>query len=124
LPQSGAEGIAEFNELYTIYQNLKLRDQQWLEVQQFGKSDIQIQPLTKRQYDKLLGFYGKCKADFAAKQTKETVKAAVPKSVPIKPTVKVEATGDGTPTPTAKKVDAAFLKKISEMDKDEIAKLL
>lgn len=80
----------------------------------------QMVPFIPDELAALTDFYEKCRADYAGKQQKEQVKAQVPKSAPIKPTVQVEKTASGEPAP-AKKLD---MKKIREMDIDQIAKLL
>jgi hypothetical protein len=116
LPQKGPEGIAQFQKLYPVYQKIQER----LAWEQNPDPRVKVAPFTAAEVNAITAFYADAKKDYYAKQTKETVKAAVPKSVPIKPTVKVESTGDNTPAP-AKKID---LKKVREMDLDEIAKML
>jgi hypothetical protein len=120
LPQKGKEGVKEFNEMYGIYQKVQQREQYWADMQRFGQSTQRVQPFTRAEVEKLTKFYNDCKAEYGAKQQKEQVKQQVPKNIPIKPTVKVEAPGDNGPAP-AKKVD---FKKFQSMDLDEIAKLL
>jgi hypothetical protein len=77
-------------------------------------------PFIPAEIDALNDFYGVCRELYASQQQKEKVKVQVPKSVPIKPTVKVEGTTNTDPTPP-KKID---FKKIRDMDIDEVAKLL
>lgn len=120
LPQKGKEGIAEFQEMYGIYQKVQQREQYWADMQRFGQSTQRVQPFTRQEVEKLTKFYNSCKAEYQNKQTKEQVKAQVPKSVPIKPTVKVESTTGDEPAPK-QKVD---FKKLQSMDIDDIAKLL
>lgn len=115
LPQQGKEGVYEFNRLYPIYQKIIARDQYLA-----GDRTIEIEPFTANEINQIEKFFTKAKADYAASKQKEQVKEQVPKSAPIKPTVKVESTTGGDPTPT-KKVD---FKKMQSMDIDEIAKLL
>lgn len=113
LPSKGADGIAEFNALYPIYQKIQQRDAHW------RGEKVNLQPFTAAEVDTIEKFMNKCKAEYGTKKQKDAVKDQVPKSVPIKPTVKVEPTG-GDPAP-AKKID---FKKLQSMDIDDIAKLL
>lgn len=115
LPSKGPEGIAEFNRLYPIYQKIQQRDEYWR-----GNRNVKIDPFTASELDAIEKFMSGAKAEYRAKQTKDQVKAQVPKSVPIKPTVKVEGTGNNEPAP-ARKLD---MNKIRSMDLDDIAKLL
>jgi hypothetical protein len=116
LPQKGDEGKAQFQQLYPIM--LKINER--LALLNNPDPRVKVAPFTAAEVNAITAFYADAKKDYYAKQTKETVKAAVPKSVPIKPTVKVESTGDNTPA-LAKKID---LKKVREMDLDEVAKML
>jgi hypothetical protein len=120
LPQKGAEGVQEFQKLYGIYQKTQLREQHWQETQQCGHSNVKLLPFTPAEIKELEKFYNSCRSEYHAKQTKAKVKEQVPKSIPIKPTVKMESTGNNDPQPS-RKVD---YKKVREMDLDDIAKLL
>jgi len=120
LPQKGAEGVKEFQKLYGIYQKTQLREQHWQETQQYGRSSVKLVPFTPAEVKELEKFYNGCKAEYHAKQVKAQVKTQVPKSVPIRTTVKVMETGNND-AQAPKKVD---FKKIRDMDIDEIAKML
>jgi hypothetical protein len=120
LPQKGEEGVKEFQKLYGIYQKTQLREQHWQETQQYGRSNIKLVPFTPTEIKELEKFYNSCKAEYHAQKVKTQVKSQVPKNIPIRPTVKTESTG-GNETPPPKKLD---IKKIREMSKDDIAKLL
>ena len=114
LPQKGTEGIAEFERLYPVYQKMMQRDAAW------NGRQVQLQPFTAEDINGIEKFFNEAKAEYRANKAKQQAKEKVPKSAPIKPTVKVENT---TPTnqPEFRKVD---VRKIRSMDIDAVAKLL
>lgn len=119
LPQKGPDGLQEFNVLYGAYQKIMERDRYFAEMQQFGQSQVRPQPFTRKEVDSLNKFYKQCAADFATKKQQEQVKAQVPKSAPIKPTVKMEST---VPEPAQQKqID---FNKVRNMSIDEVVNLL
>lgn len=120
LPAKGADGIQQFQTIYGTYQKILQRDQYHREIQMYGRSNVQVQPFRQGEVEALTKFYNDCKAEYGGSKVKEQVKAQVPKSVPIKPTVKTEPVGNNDPQP-AKKLD---MKKIQKMDLADIAKLL
>jgi len=114
LPQSGPEGIAEFNKLYPVFQKLKTRDAMFNAGEDYRKVK-----LTTAEVNAITGFYEQQKTAYTASKNKPAP-AVVPKGAKITPTVKVESGVNEGPTP-AKKLD---VKKVREMSIDDIAKML
>ena len=114
LPQSGPEGIAEFNKLYPVFQKLRTRDAMFNAGQ-----DYRTVKLTAADVAAITGFYEHQKTAYVAQKSKPAP-VVVPKGVKITPTVKVESGVNDGPAP-AKKLD---FNKIRNMDLDEIAKML
>jgi len=95
LPQSGAAGIKQFNELYPVYLKLQQRDS----LAAAGKDPRQVK-LSAKEVDTITKFY---MAQKEAYSVKDKPKVEVPKGVQIKPTVKVETSGgDKEPLPKFK----------------------